>query len=242
MIYKGLYFLYQWVVVFPIMLVITLLTAIITIIGCKLGDGHFWGYWPGRIWSRATCALCLLPVNVIGRENMDPDKSYVFVANHQGAFDIFLIYGYLNKSFKWIMKDSLRKMPFVGDACESAGHIFIDDSGARGVATSILKARRALRDGSSVVIFPEGARTLDGKMKRFKKGAFQLALGMNVSIVPVTIEGPYKVMKRGTKTLSPHRMSLTIHPAIEVDNKREGELERVMSESREVIASALIEK
>ncbi len=239
MIYRGLYFLYQWVIVFPIMLVLTFLTAVVTIIGCKLGDGHFWGYWPGRIWSRATCALCLLPVNVKGRENMDPNKSYVFVANHQGAFDIFLIYGYLNKSFKWIMKDSLRKMPFVGDACESAGHIFIDDSGARGVAASILKARRALKDGSSVVIFPEGSRTLDGKMHRFKRGAFQLALGMNVPIVPITIDGPYKVMKRGTNTLYPHRMSLTIHPVIEVDNKREGELERVMTESREVIASAL---
>ena len=72
------------------------------IIGAALGFGHFWGNYPPRLWARIILWLFLIPVRVEGRENLDKKESYVFVANHQGAFDIFLIYGYLNRHFKWM--------------------------------------------------------------------------------------------------------------------------------------------
>ena len=86
------------------------------------------GLLSGKIWSQLICYILLIPVEVHGREKIHKRTSYVFVPNHQGAFDIFLIYGFLGRNFKWMMKKSLRKIPFVGKACESAGHIFVDRS------------------------------------------------------------------------------------------------------------------
>ena len=120
---KYIYYIYQLFVVLPLFLVSTLLTALTTTIGCTLGNGHFWGYYPGKIWSQFTIRILFLPVKVEGRENVEKGQSYVFVANHQGAFDIFLIYGFLGRNFKWMMKQSLRKIPFVGKACEAAHHV-----------------------------------------------------------------------------------------------------------------------
>ena len=101
---RFLYIIYQICIGLPIFLVLTILTALTTMLGCWLGNGHFWGYYPGKIWSQLTCFLFLLPVKVEGHKNIDHKTSYVFVANHQGAFDIFLIYGFLGRNFKWMMK------------------------------------------------------------------------------------------------------------------------------------------
>ena len=114
---RFLYIIYQICIGLPIFLVLTILTALTTMLGCWLGNGHFWGYYPGKIWSQLTCFLFLLPVKVEGHQHIDHKTSYVFVANHQGAFDIFLIYGFLGRNFKWMMKKSLRNIPFVGKAC-----------------------------------------------------------------------------------------------------------------------------
>lgn len=124
---RFLYIIYQICIGLPIFLVATILTALTTMLGCWLGNGHFWGYYPGKLWSQLTCFLFLLPVKVKGHEHLDKKTSYVFVANHQGSFDIFLVYGFLGRNFKWMMKKSLRKLPFVGKACESAGFIFVDN-------------------------------------------------------------------------------------------------------------------
>ena len=133
---KFLYYIYQICIAVPLFLVLTILTALVTIIGSLLGGAHIWGYYPGKIWSQLTCYLLLIPVHVVGREKLHKHTSYVFVPNHQGAFDIFLIYGFLGRNFKWMMKKSLRKIPFVGKACESAGHIFVERSRAIWVTSS----------------------------------------------------------------------------------------------------------
>ena len=83
---KILYIIYQICIGLPIFLVLTILTALTTMIGCWLGNGHFWGYYPGKIWSQLTCWLFLLPVSVEGHEKIDHRTSYVFLANHQGAY------------------------------------------------------------------------------------------------------------------------------------------------------------
>ena len=134
---KVLYILYQLFIALPILLVLTILTAIVTIIGSWIGNPHFWGYYPGKIWSQLFCYVLLIPVKVVGHPEVLKKTSYVFVANHQGSFDIFLIYGFLGRNFKWMMKKSLRKMPFVGKACEAAGHIFVDKSGPKKVIETL---------------------------------------------------------------------------------------------------------
>ena len=144
-----LYKIYQLCIALPILLVCTALTAIITILGSWIGDAHFWGYYPGKIWSIIFCRVLLIPVEVHGREHLDKKTSYVFVANHQGSFDIFLIYGFIGRNFKWMMKKSLRKIFLVGKACESARHIFVDKSGPKKIQETYNKAREILKEGSS---------------------------------------------------------------------------------------------
>ena len=106
---RILYIIWQIFIAAPLLIIITLATAIITIIGCTIGNGRFWGYYPAAIWSWLFCRILFLPVEVEGKENLDANTSYVFVANHQGAFDIFLIFGFLNHQFRWMMKKSLEQ-------------------------------------------------------------------------------------------------------------------------------------
>lgn len=142
---KILYNIYQICFALPVLLVLTVFTALVTIIGSLLGGAHFWGYYPGKIWSQLICYLLLIPVKINGREKLHKRTSYVFVPNHQGSFDIFLIYGFLGRNFKWMMKKSLRKIPFVGKACESAGHIFVDRSSPKKVLATMRQAEASLK-------------------------------------------------------------------------------------------------
>lgn len=139
---KYLYRLYQLVVALPLFLLTSILVSLVTVVGSIIGNGHFWGYYPGKLWAWLTVRLFLLPVTVKGRENLKPGQSYVFVSNHQGAFDIFLIYGFLNRNFKWMMKHQLRKVPFIGIACEYSHQIFVDKRGPRKIKETYDKAEK----------------------------------------------------------------------------------------------------
>ena len=120
------YILYTWLFFVPVFLVLTILTAVTTIVGCLLGGEKIFSYYPGMIWSRLTCYLALCPIKVRGREHLQPGKSYIFAANHQGAFDIFLIYGFLGVPIKWVMKAGIGKIPFVavGDCSDHVERTF----------------------------------------------------------------------------------------------------------------------
>jgi 1-acyl-sn-glycerol-3-phosphate acyltransferase len=239
---KILYFIYQLFIGLPIFLVSTFLVCTTIIIGCSIGDAHFWSYWPGKIWSYIICYSLLLPVKVKRNPNVKKDTSYVFVANHQGAFDIFLIYGFLGHPFKWLMKVGLRHIPLFGKACESAGHIFVDKSGPRKILATIMHARKVLKGGMSLVIFAEGSRSFTGHMGHFKRGAFQLADQLQLPIVPITLNGPFDVLSRTAKWPSWHPLTMTIHDPIYPECKGEENVNRMMEESHRIIMSGLPEK
>lgn len=236
---RVLYNIYLICFALPVFLVLTVLTAIVTIIGSFLGGAHTWGYYPGKIWSILTCYVLLLPVKVRGREKLHKHTSYIFVPNHQGAFDIFLIYGFLGRNFKWMMKKSLRKIPFVGKACESAGHIFVDRSGPRKVLETIHKAKLSLVDGVSLVVFPEGSRSFTGHMGKFKKGAFQLADELQLSVVPITIDGSFDIMPRTCRWIHRHQMIMTIHDPIPPKGSGNEDVMALRNEAYNVVMSAL---
>ena len=99
-----LYYIYLIFVALPLLLTATLVTSVLTGFGSIIFGGRWWGYYPAHIWAKIFCILTFVRVEVKGRENYDKNKSYVFVANHQGAYDIFSVYGYLNHNFKWMMK------------------------------------------------------------------------------------------------------------------------------------------
>jgi 1-acyl-sn-glycerol-3-phosphate acyltransferase len=239
---KMLYSVYQICVALPVLIVLTVLTALVTIVGSLIGGAHVWGYYPGKVWAQLFCLLLFIPVKVRGRDKVHKHTSYVFVANHQGAFDIFLIYGFLGRNFKWMMKQSLRKIPFVGKACESAGHIFVDRSASKSLLASIRQAEVSLQNGISLVVFPEGSRSYTGRMGKFKKGAFQLADDLQLAVVPVTIDGAFDVLPRTRKLVNRHRMTLTIHSPILPKGKGVDNIKATMEEAYAVIDSALPER
>lgn len=238
-----LYKVYQLFIALPIIFVATVLTSLITILGGFI-NAHVFGYYPGRIWSKVVLRVLLLPIHVEGREHLQPRQSYVFVANHQGPVDIFLIYGYLGRNFKWMMKKALRKMPLVGVACEKARHIFVDKSGPKAIKETIDKARATLQNGTSLVVFPEGSRTFTGHMGLFRKGAFQLADDLQLPVVPVTIDGSFDVLTRmaGFNFVHWHPLRLVIHEPIPPVGEGKEDIKHTMEEAYRVIMHSLPER
>lgn len=239
---RILTFLYQWIILIPIFIVLTLITALIVIIFSSIFGNKYWGYYPPKWWSRVTCWLSFCRVKTSGHENLEKNTSYIFIANHQGAFDIFLVYGFLNHNIKWLQKASLRKLPFVGKASEIAGHIFVDNTSIISRRDSIVKAKKAIEGGVSIIMFPEGARTKDGKFSPFKRGAYRVAMDMGLPIVPITINGPFDVMRLHTLTLNPGKLELTIHKPIPTANLEKEDIPALMKQTEEIIYSALWEK
>lgn len=239
---KYLYRLYQLFVALPVLLVLTVITSVAVTAGCFLGNGHFWGYWPGKLWSAAILKILLIPVKVYGRENLKAGQSYVFVSNHQGAFDIFLIYGHLQRNFKWMMKHQLRKLPLVGKACEASHQIFVDKRGPSKIKKTYQTARHTLKDGMSVVVFPEGARTFTGHMGIFRRGAFMLADELRLPVVPLTINGSFNIMPRTNKWyhIDWHPMTLTIHAPIYPVVQGADNIKATMEKSYNAIMTELI--
>jgi len=232
-----LYRIYQWCIAAPIMLVASLITAITTMIGSQF-NANYWGYFPPKWWGRLWCAIHFVKVKVEGRENIDHETSYVFTANHQGAYDIFAIYGYLGHNFKWMMRKGLTNIPIIGTACRAAGHIMVDTHSVQGLRKTIGEAEKKLTRGMSIVVFPEGRRTDTGKMGPFKNGAFKLALEFGLPVVPITINGSYRVMPRSTFNVTPGTITLTFHKPIEHTGTGNDVVE-VSRKCREAIQSAL---
>ena len=240
---KIFYWIYQIIIAFPVTILMTIWTAFLVGVGCALGDGHFWGYYPGRWWARVITRAFLLPVTVEGCEHLEANQSYVFVANHQGAFDIFLIYGFLGRNFKWMMKYQLKKIPFVGFACAKSHQIFVDKRGPSNVRATYEPARHILQTGNcSVVVFPEGARSFTGHMGVFKKGAFALADELQLPVVPLTINGSFNVMPR-TKDwhfATWHPLKLTIHQPIYPVGQGNDNIQATMNQAYDSVMSALV--
>lgn len=195
----------------PLIVIITILTAVIVMIGSLFGGGRWFGYYPPMIWARLFCMLSFVRVTVKGQENINKGTSYVFVANHQGAYDIFSIYGWLGHNFRWMMKAGLRKIPFVGLACEMVKQVYVDKSSPSALRSTMERAENLLSKGMSIVVFPEGARSWDGKMRPFKRGAYMLATEFNLPVVPLTVDGSFAVMPRFRRLPVPGHIILTIH-------------------------------
>lgn len=222
MIYK----IYALLIATPLFILFTIVIGVLVILSALFGLTRLAHYHIPRIWGRGACALYLLPVEVKGLEYLDKQQSYIFLANHQGYFDILLMYGYLSHSFKWMMKDYLKKMPVVGIACICSRQIFVGDSLAS-IQKAVNDARKTLRGGMSMTIFPEGTRTSDGRMQPFKRGAFMLANEIGLPIVPITIKGSYEAFSRKAWMVTRAPLSLIIHQPI-TNNQREGKTTKAL--------------
>lgn len=240
-ILHPLYVLYQVLFAWWAALIVVSITAIIIDI-----FGHYIkiknaDHTPAVIWCKLTCWIFLIPVKVVDRDKyVKKDQNYIFVANHQGMFDVFVMYGYVCKRFKWIMKDTLRKVPLIGKACEDTDHIFVNRSTPQ--KDLLRKSINILKSGASMGIFPEGTRCRNGKMNPFKKGAFVIANMTQVPVIPITIDGSYNILPKGCKCLHWSPVTLTFHAPIECNGRDAENVERMMAEAETVIANTLYNK
>jgi 1-acyl-sn-glycerol-3-phosphate acyltransferase len=190
-------------------------------------------------WARVMAWVTPMRVEVVGRDNIDPRQSYVLVSNHQSQYDIFVLYGWLGVDFKWVMKQELRKVMGIGVACERLGHIFIDRSNHAAAIATLEAARTKIVDGTSVMFFPEGTRSTDGQLLRFKRGAFRMAIDLGLPILPLTVTGTRDVLPANTSDLMPGSARLIIHEPISVEDVTVKGCQELSDRVREVIASRL---
>lgn len=171
-------------------------------------------------WSQSLVRLSGADVTVIGEENV-PEGAVLFVSNHQGNFDIPLILGYISKPKGFIAKVEINKMFIIRKWMKHINCIFIDRSDIRQSVKAIGLGAKKLRSGDSMVIFPEGTRSLDGKLLEFKQGSMKLGTKSKVPVVPVTINGSKDIMKKGSIIIKPSKVTITISKPIYFDEERD---------------------
>lgn len=185
-------------------------------------------------WARATMAP-FYSVEIIGRENLPPSEvSAVYVANHQSFLDIFTLFA-LGRPFKFISKIENFRIPIIGWSMYLTGHVPLKRLDSRSQRECLIQCLNLLKDGASVLFFPEGTRTRDGKMDQFKKGAFSLAAKSNSPVVPISLIGTGHLMPNSMEgTLRPGKVIVVIHPPLSGTNA-----DKLCEESREIIGNTL---
>lgn len=178
-------------------------------------------------------------VEVCGIENLPTDTNVVFVSNHQGNFDIPLLMGYIDMPKGFISKIEAKKIPIVNQWMELIHCVFMDRSTLKGSAGAIIEGIKVLKSGHSLVIFPEGTRSKGGRIGEFKSASFKLATKPGIPIVPITIDGSYRLMEQNHNQIKPAHVKLTIHPMVITKGLNKEELEALPSQVATTIASAL---
>jgi 1-acyl-sn-glycerol-3-phosphate acyltransferase len=244
MLKKILWLIYQpykWLIFFPLVALSTLIFGSLAAILVFVVTSKTAGLLSGVPWARVNAFITPMFVEVTGRKNLVRNKSYVIVSNHQSQYDILMIYGWFGMDFKWVMKQELRKIPALGIACERLGHIFIDRTNRMSALESLKSAKGKIVNGTSVMFFPEGTRSKDGKVGVFKKGAFKMAVDLGLPLLPVTIKGTRDILPAGTLDIFPGKAKMIIHKPIEISGYREDNLADLMEKAREIIVSGLEE-
>lgn len=190
------------------------------------------------VWARHVFSLCRSEVEVEGLEKLPADKAVVFVANHQGMMDIPLLYGYTGKPMAFVAKAELGKIPVLAAWMRLLQCTFIERKSPRKSMQAIHDAAANVSRGYSQVIFPEGTRSRGGPHHEFKAGSFKLAFMSKSPIVPVTIDGTWRIYE-DKKKLVPSRVKMIIHDPIETDGLSREELSKIPPMVEQIVCSAL---
>ena len=187
-------------------------------------DGRTY-FWAGSSWSKMTLKLCSVEVRVRGIENIKTDGAYIFVTNHASMFDIPAIMSVLPR-VRIMFKKELSYVPIWGWALRWGHHVMVDRGKGTEAMKSLDRAAVAIRTGGSIILFAEGTRTRDGKLQPFKRGAFSLAAKSGVPIVPISINGSFKILPKSSLDIRPSPIELAIEKPIETTgiSSREEEL------------------
>ena len=171
----------------------------------------------GRLWAGITLSCTGVRVQTTGTEHIPRETPCIFAANHASQYDIPVLYKALPVQFRFLVKKELFRVPLLGLAMKRAGYIPIDRSGGKAALLSLRKAADAIRAGTSIVVFPEGTRSRDGRLQPIKPGAVVLALKSRCPVVPVAISGTHRVLPKGRLGARPGRVRVRIGPPIKTE-------------------------
>jgi 1-acyl-sn-glycerol-3-phosphate acyltransferase len=198
----------------PAISVYTIVLGTLSLTSSLFESRGYFAHWCARTWSRLILATTGVRVDVAGLEKLVPGRTYVFVANHQSIYDIPIVFWSLPYQLRIISKDSIGRVPFLGWHLRRTGHMLVDRS--RPDRRTIFGWGARLEDhGLSLIIFPEGTRSRDGRLGVFKRGGFHIALTAGLPVVPVSIVGSRHVMQKGRLATYPGDVRLIVHEPIE---------------------------
>lgn len=188
-------------------------------------------------WAKAQLIMSGAQVSVFGEENIPKDLPVVFMSNHQGNFDIPLLMVYINKFKGFVAKTELKKVPILRIWMEKLNCLFMDREDLRQSAKTIIEGIKLIKEGHSLVIFPEGTRSKGEPMGEFKAGSFKLATKPKVPIVPITIVGSYKLMEENGNKIKPADVEIYIHPMVETAKLTKEEIDQLPNRIKSIIES-----
>ena len=187
------------------------------------------------LWAKILLFLTNTRVRVIGAENILLGKPQIFMANHQSDFDILIVLAHIPGQFRWIVKKELFNIPVFGAAMRKAGYIEIDRQHHERAMMSVDEAARKIKEGKSVMSFPEGTRSRNGSIKPLKKGMFYLAIKSGVPIVPISIVGAKEIMPKRSLRIKPGQVTLVIDKPIDVSGYEIENRQKLIERVRNVI-------
>jgi len=192
--------------------------------------------WGAKFWIRGSG----IEVKVSGRENLEADKSYIFIANHHSYIDTTALFAYAGKKIGLIAKKELLKVPVLGRGISFINFVTIDRSNPERARQTMDNVRRIVDGGYSFGVFAEGTRAMPGELLPFKKGAFHLALQTGAAIIPVAIKNTDYLMGKKTGVVNPGMMEIVLLPPIETKGKTvEEDLPDLLRQTRKAIAEEL---
>ncbi len=189
------------------------------------------------VFLKASLWIDRMPITVIGSENIPSEGNFILVSNHQSHLDIAVFICSIKRKFSFLAKKELLDVPFLGWDLRAQGHIAVDRHNHRSAIKEMQRVEGMLKNGKSIIIFPEGTRTDTGKMGSFKKGAFVMSVHTGVPVIPCRIEGTYHCLNKNSWIISPGPIKLTLYPPIypHLSEDPKAEIQRLMLESEALI-------
>lgn len=195
--------IWTWIVVAIVTVIVTLCISFAALVLGPFDPQRKWPHAIGWGWARAIqLASPLWKLHILGRERINPSQSYVIISNHSSLADIICLYR-LNTQFKWLAKTSLFRIPFFGWSMACMKYIRLERGKPSSIRKSYETAKNWLRQGMSILIFPEGTRSPDGSLGVFKNGAFKLAIDTQRPILPIVLRGSRQIVRKGDFKISP---------------------------------------
>lgn len=195
-------------------------------------------YKLSRLWTWLVLKAGGVRLTIRGLEHLDSHRSYIFMANHQSNMDIPVLVQSLSEfQLRWIAKKELAFVPFFGWALWSSRHILVARGDPSEARATITKAKQKLEEGASIILFPEGTRSRDGKLLPFKRGGFLLALRTKTPVVPVTLNGSGKILPRGDWRIRAGEIEVIIGKPVSLEHYQMGNLRGLLNQLRRMIES-----